>query len=130
MQNWIAVEYGTGMICCSLILLKPLVQLLYPRLLGGTSHRRARAAAVWHGHEEPAQARIPLCHNMHTGPRTPVAHKHKRDNQTMVVETNSPMPISQYLQGLQSPDLEYHDDPFSSPSSGVCDADARRPSST
>ncbi|KAL8970336.1 MAG: hypothetical protein Q9183_001573 [Haloplaca sp. 2 TL-2023] len=129
-QNWIAVEYSTGMICCSLILLKPLVQLLCPRLLGGTSHRRTRGAAVWHGHGEPAQARIPLCHNIHAGPRTPVPSNRKRDNQTMVVETNSPMPISQCLQGLQSPDLEYHDDPFPSPSSGAYDADPRRPSST
>ncbi|KAL8871260.1 MAG: hypothetical protein Q9174_002871 [Haloplaca sp. 1 TL-2023] len=125
-QNWIAVEYGTGMICCSLILLKPLVQLLFPRLLGGVSHRRARAGGVWHGHGEPAQARRPAYHNMDTGPRTPVAHEHKRENQILLVETNRPMPVSQYLHGLQSPDLEYHDDPFPSPSSDAYNDDARR----
>ncbi len=44
-RNWIAIEYCSGLICASLIHLRPLIERLLPILLG-TSREKSRASRV------------------------------------------------------------------------------------
>ncbi|KAL8953738.1 MAG: hypothetical protein Q9222_000420 [Ikaeria aurantiellina] len=62
LQNWGAVESGSGMICASLILLKPLIQIVSPKILGVSVHgSRRKPAAVWpgQGRRLPSAAIVP-----------------------------------------------------------------------
>lgn len=122
MQNWIAVEYGTGMVCASLILLKPLFQLL-------ASTRRS-AAAAWPGQpkrsDSGGRARLPMSQDVTSSTvRAPRgADLMPRKDQLEIrgihiqdcasIPKESPTPLS-YLEGLRSPDLEscVSEDPFS-----------------
>lgn len=135
MQNWIAVEYGSGMICASLILLKPLIKLVYPKILGGSVHGPGgRAAGAWHGQGKRAQCTEPARHKTDLGTTTPEpqeSHDKTREKKALQIVTDRPRPVS-YLEDLQSPDLEssYCDDPFSQASSQSvlrCTSDARPP---
>ena len=120
-QDWIAVETGSGMICASLILLKPLINVLFPKVLGGSLHRsRRRAAAIWPGQAKRSQSTNATHHRLNhevVVPTLPMSHHTNillLDDRACPGTADSPRPCS-YLEGLQSPDLESApiQDPFS-----------------
>lgn len=138
MQDWVAVEYGSGMICASLILLKPLIKLLFPRLLGGSLHESPIVpAAAWHALSKRSRsgetARQPV--NPHTTVSNMPTSRHTDDltlnDKAFSVTADSPRPCS-YLKALRSPDLESSpfEDPFSrsaGPSRNSYNSDCNHP---
>lgn len=135
MQNWITVEYSTGMVCASLILLRPLLQMLC-----GT---RRTASATWPGF--PGQPKRPM-RNCAQAQRAAIFTPYPRsqsgeapglptnkyitiptmpalrssadrltvEDESYFVTAERPRPLS-YLKDLQSPDVESSlcEDPFS-----------------
>lgn len=58
MQTWEAIEYCTGLICASLIHLKPLIKTLMPGLLGSSRSSSPRAKkTAYHAPRRLFQAR-------------------------------------------------------------------------
>lgn len=121
MQNWTAVEYGSGMICASLILLKPLIKIVFPSILGrSTLELRDRAAAPCPKQAKRAQCPKVACHQMNQQGCVTVPKKigHALPEKALRIVTDQSRPLW-YLDGLQSPDLEasYDNDTFSLASS-------------
>lgn len=120
MQNWSAVEYGSGMICASLILLKPLIKIVFPNILGRSAHELKDGAIVpCPKQAKRAQSEKTASHqtNKHGCMTAPKETGHALPEKALKTVTDQPRPIW-YLGGLQSPHLEayYDKDAFSSQS--------------
>ncbi|KAL9577381.1 MAG: hypothetical protein Q9212_006398 [Teloschistes hypoglaucus] len=121
MQNWTAVEYGAGMICASLILLKPLIKILFPNVLGRSAlELRDRGLAPCPKQAKRAQCTKIACPQMNQNGcvTAPKEVGHAVPEKRLKIVTDQPRPLC-YLDGLQSPDLEasYDNDLFSPASS-------------